>query len=241
MNKLTTAALKKKCNQLRNTEQAHIQRRFFKTAPGEYGHGDKFMGIKVPILRKIAKEYQEFSIQQITELLDSAWHEHRFIALCMLIHNYKKSKTKSQKNTVYRCYINNMDRVNNWDLVDISAPHIIGEHLIHSSPKILYRWATHNNLWYRRIAIVSTFAFIRQQMFSDTLNIAEILFKDAEPLLHKAAGWMLREVGKRQQHTLSHFLQQHAAIMPRTMLRYAIEKYPKNIRNNYLKQKLIIA
>lgn len=212
-------------------EKALILQRFFKTGPGEYGEGDVFAGIKVPDLRKLAKKYNNLQLIEIKSLIKSTIHEERLIALFILIEQYKK--TTNQK-AIYDFYISNIRHVNNWDLVDLSAPHIVGHYLFDKNRDILQEWSLNKNLWLRRIAIIATFYFIRKNDFNDTLKITFNLLHDKEDLIHKAAGWMLREIGKRDLEIEEKFLLQHYKKMPRTMLRYAIERFPEAKRKTYL-------
>jgi 3-methyladenine DNA glycosylase AlkD len=214
---------------------AGILRGFFKTGPGEYGEGDRFRGIRVPVLRKLCKEFRHAGIEVISELLDSPWHEDRMLALLLLIERYRASDEQGRE-ALYDFYCSRTGRINNWDLVDVTCPHIVGRHLDSRDRTPLYRFAESPNLWERRIAIVSTFHFIRNDDFHDTLALAERLLADPEELLHKATGWMLREVGKRDQQTLEAFLDQYATAMPRTALRYAIEHFPEEQRKWWLKR-----
>ncbi|ACF11133.1 DNA alkylation repair enzyme [Chlorobaculum parvum NCIB 8327] len=215
---------------------AAILRGFFKTGPGEYGEGDRFRGIRVPVLRKLCREFRHAGIEVISELLESPWHEDRMLALLLLMERYRAS-SESGREELYDFYCSRSDRVNNWDLVDVSCPHIVGRHLQTRDRSPLYRFVESSNLWERRIAIVSTFHFIRDNNFTDTLILAERLLADPEELLHKATGWMLREVGKRDQPQLEAFLEEYATVMPRTMLRYAIERFPEEERLAYLKKR----
>ncbi|AAM72532.1 MAG TPA: DNA alkylation repair protein [Chlorobaculum sp.] len=215
---------------------AGILRRFFKTGPGEYGEGDRFRGIRVPVLRKLCREFLHAGVEVISELLDSPWHEDRMLALLLLIERYQSS-SESGREALYEFYCTLTGRINNWDLVDLSAPCIVGRHLHTRDRSRLYRFVESSSLWERRIAIVSTFHFIRNNDFSDTLALAERLLTDPEELLHKATGWMLREVGKRDQPLLEAFLEHYAIAMPRTMLRYAIERFPEDERKGWLKRR----
>jgi 3-methyladenine DNA glycosylase AlkD len=226
--------LKKELKSLADKEQSRNLQRFFKTGKGEYGEGDIFLGIKVPVQRNVAKKYTDLNLKYLQILLNSKIHEYRFIALIILI---KKSGVSSDAlKEIFGFYIKNSKNVNNWDLVDISAPHIVGRFLSDkSNRKILYKFAKSKNLWEKRIAIISTFSFIRENQFQDTLKIAEILLSDDHDLIHKAVGWMLREVGNRDRRTEEIFLKKYYKKMPRTMLRYAIEKFPKDLRVSYLK------
>jgi len=228
--------LKSEIKSLANPERAKISQRFFKTGKGEYGEGDIFIGITVPESRKIAKKYLLLQLEEILELLKSKIHEERLIALLILIEKFKKAKkNKVEKRKVFEFYLNNSQHINNWDLVDLSADKIIGEFLFNEDKQLLHHYAKSKNIWQRRISIVSTYAFIRKRKFGETLAIAQILINDEHDLIHKAVGWMLREVGKRNSQVLETFLQQHYKIMPRTMLRYSIEKFPKEKRLKYLK------
>ncbi len=222
-------------NQLQNSSKAKILSGFFKTAPGQYGEGDIFLGITVPQQRQIAKKYLLISLDDIQTLLHSPIHEQRLTALIILTEQYKKA-TSDQQHQIYHFYLKNAQHINNWDLVDGSAPYIPGQYLLHKPKDILYQLAQSNNLWEKRIAIVSTFAFIRNNQFQPTLDISKILIHDQHDLIHKAIGWMLREVGKRNQALLEKFLNWNLKHLPRTTLRYAIEKFPTEKRRYYLKK-----
>ncbi|NTV01581.1 MAG: DNA alkylation repair protein [Chlorobiaceae bacterium] len=206
---------------------------FFKTGPGQYGEGDRFRGIRVPTLRKLCREFRQAGIGEIVPLLASPWHEDRLLALLLLVDRYNLSD-EAGREAIFNTYCSRTDRINNWDLVDLSAPNIVGTHLATRDRSPLYRFAVSESLWERRIAIVSTFHFIRLNQFDDTLAIAERLLADRHDLIHKATGWMLREVGKRDQPALEGFLAAHYPRMPRTMLRYAIERFPENQRQAWL-------
>ncbi len=214
-------------------DKAKILSGFFKTGKGEYGEGDVFLGIYVPIQRAIAKKYTDLDLAELETLLKNKIHEHRTGALFILCDQYKKSDDKT-KEKIFKFYLKNTSRINNWDLVDLSAPNIVGEWLLKKDKKILYKLARSKNLWEKRISIVSTLAFIRTKQLHDTLKISEILINDNHDLIHKAVGWMLRETGKRDEIVLRNFLNKHATKMPRTMLRYSIEKFNKTDRNYYL-------
>ena len=226
--------IKKRLRKLGNKERAKVSRRYFKTGPGEYGEGDIFLGIPVPELRKLAKSYRHLALKDTTKLLQSPIHEERLVALLILIHIFSVGD-ESMKKEIFDLYLNNTRYINNWDLVDVSAQYIVGAYLAHKNKKVLYRLAKSEDLWERRIAIMSTFHFIRQDVFSETLKIAEVLIADREDLIHKAVGWMLREVGKRSLQVEEQFLKLYYKKMPRTMLRYAIEKFPQARRQLYLK------
>jgi len=225
--------LKKELQDLADDEQAKNLQRFFKTGKGEYGEGDIFLGIKVPVQRDIAKKYSGLSLPKIQELLKSKIHEHRLTGLIILSNKYKESKEEEKAN-IFNFYLKNTKNINNWDLVDVTAPNIVGHFLFDKKKNILYDLARSADLWERRIAIVSTFDFIKKQEFQETLALSEILLDDKHDLIHKAVGWMLREVGKKDKVVLENFLKQHYKIMPRTMLRYAIEHFPEEKRKMYL-------
>jgi len=225
--------LKSELKNLASEEDARQLQRFFKTAKGEYAEGDRFLGIRVPILRDVAKKYQQMSLEDAALLLCSGFHEERMIALILLVSRFKKA-SPSDKESIYKIYLSHTKYINNWDLVDTSAEHIVGAYLFNLDRKPLYVLAESLDLWERRIAILSTFHFIRQRQFADTLAISEILLHDEHDLIHKAVGWMLREVGKRDLAEEESFLKKHCRAMPRTMLRYAIEKFPEEKRRRYL-------
>ena len=218
----------------KNTKQKEVLQRFFKTSKGEYGEGDIFLGAKVPEIRSVIKNHKELSFKELQELLDSKIHEYRLAALLILVNQYTKTKSE----TIVEFYLGNTKNINNWDLVDLSADKIRGTYLLDKDKKILYSLARSNNLWERRIAILSTFHFIKNNQFQDTLKISEILLKDKHDLIHKAVGWMLREVGKRDQELEESFLKKHYKSMPRTMLRYSIEKFKEKKRKKYLKNQI---
>lgn len=230
---MSIADLRDRLQQLSNRDTATILQRFFKTGPGEYGEGDLFLGIKVPPLRLLAKEFIELSAEHTLELLHSKYHEERVLALMILTAKFARAN-EDQQQEIYQLYIDNMDWINNWDLVDGSAPYIVGPYLYNRSRQQLYDLAPSDNLWRRRIAIIATFYFIRKKDFADSLNISEMLLQDKEDLIHKAVGWMLREIGKRDLATEEQFLQKHYKKMPRTMLRYAIEKFSEEKRRYYM-------
>lgn len=218
-------------------EKAKNLRWFFKTGPGEYGEGDIFIGIKVPLLRSIAKKHLDLTIAELQELLASKIHEERLAALMILVLRFPKS-TDNEKKIIYNFYLKNTANINNWDLVDLSAPHIVGGYLIDKDKNILEKLASSKNLWEKRTAILATFQFIKTGQFDTSLKIAGILLKDGHDLIHKAVGWMLREIGKRNLKVEEDFLKLHYKKMPRTMLRYAIEKFPERKRKGYLLRKV---
>jgi 3-methyladenine DNA glycosylase AlkD len=227
----------KKLSKLKNKESTKILARFFKTGKGEYGEGDIFWGIKVPEQRKIAKEFVDLLFSELQELLKNSVHECRLTALHILTYRFEKAlKNKDLKvqSTIFNFYIKNIKCVNNWDLVDTSAPTIVGGHLFDKDRSILYKLAKSKNLWEKRIAIISTLYFIKRKDFSDTLKISEILLGDKLDLIHKAVGWMLREVGKKDEKVLRDFLKKNSKMMPRTALRYSIEKLSEKERRYYL-------
>jgi 3-methyladenine DNA glycosylase AlkD len=220
-------------NKLKNPAKAKILAGFFKTGKGEYGEGDVFLGITVPLQRTVAKKFIGLDFLEIQKLLNSKIHEHRLVALLILVEKYRKGEEK-EKGKVVKMYLKNTKKINNWDLVDLSAHYILGDYLLTRNRKILYKLACSKNLWEKRIAIISTFALIRAGEFEDTLKISKILLKDNHDLIHKAVGWMLREVGKRDQKVEEKFLLRYYSDMSRTTLRYAIERFPKEKRQSYL-------
>jgi len=225
--------LKKDLQNLGRQEKSKPLGRFFKTGEGEYGEGDKFLGVSVPDQRKIAKKYQDIGLNDVQKLLDSKFHEHRQVALIILTLQFKKAEDKKK---LVDFYLKNTKNINNWDLVDVSAPKILGEFLIDKDKSVLYKLAKSKNLWEKRIAMLSTYAFIKNGQFDDALKIAEILLNDRHDLIHKAVGWMLREIGNRNQAVEEKFLKKHHKTMPRTMLRYAIEKFPEKKRKAYMQK-----
>lgn len=217
-----------------NNDIAAHSMRFFKTGKGEYGEGDRFLGIRVPVIRKFVKDFYEISLEETTELLKSPFHEARLLALLIMVAKYASAKLNSEQADIYRAYLGNTKFINSWDLVDCSAEHVVGAHLFLKNRKPIYRLVRSKNLWERRIGIISTFHFIKRKEFTDTLECARLLLNDKEDLIHKAAGWMLREVGKRGYAAEEKFLARYYKQMPRTMLRYAIEKFPEKERLAYL-------
>jgi len=210
----------------------HLQR-FFKTAPGVYGAGDKVLGLRVPALRKLVRDYRQLNDADALEMLASSWHEERLLALMLLVDGYDRGD-ESRRERIHRAYLEHTRYINNWDLVDASAEHIVGPHLEAREIALLQRLAKSDDIWERRIAIISTFHFIRRNEFAPTLKIARLLLEDSHDLIHKAVGWMLREVGKRDRRVEDAFLKKHYKKMPRTMLRYAIERHPETLRKRYL-------
>jgi len=230
-----TDKIKKDLRKKQNKENARNLARFFKTKKGEYGEGDVFLGIKVPEQRETARKFfKEASLKDLKELLQSEIHEFRLTALIMLVEKYKKAG-EDEKEKVFNFYLNNIKRINNWDLVDLSAPNIVGEYLSDKDKKILFALAKSKNIWERRIAVISTFAFIRRNQFKETLMLSKILLNDEHDLIHKAVGWALREVGKKDEKKEKEFLEKFCSKMPRTMLRYAIEKFGDKERARFLR------
>jgi 3-methyladenine DNA glycosylase AlkD len=227
------AAARKRLREFADRQRGKFLLRFFKTGPGEYAEGDRFLGVRVPDLRRVAREFRSLSLDNLGKLLRSKWHEDRLLALVILTQRYPRS-SNSERDTIYRLYLASTDRINNWDLVDVSAAQIVGAHLIDQNTATLRRLAKSPSVWERRIAIIATQQFIRAGRFEETLTIVEGLLEDSHDLIHKAAGWMLREVGKRDRSALEKFLERNASRMPRTMLRYAIEHFPRIVRKRYL-------
>lgn len=225
--------LKRDLKRHANSEKAAFFPRFFRAGKGEYGEGDKFLGVTVPHCRAVAKLHRDLSLKDVTLLLASPWHEERLTALFILVDHYRKGDDDIRAE-VFACYWKNRARVNNWDLVDSSAPHIVGTHLMTRSRKPLHQLARARSLWDRRIAIIATQTFIRVGDLDETFALARVLLNDDHDLIHKAVGWMLREAGKKDPKRLEHFLDEHCTHMPRTMLRYAIEKLPPARRKFYL-------
>jgi 3-methyladenine DNA glycosylase AlkD len=228
--------LKQDLHKLANPQKAKLLARFFKTGRGEYGEGDIFLGIIVPEQRKIATKYKNLSLSKLEQLLKSKIHEERLINLFILVNQFQKANPAQQK-TIFNFYLKNTNYINNWDLVDLSAPDIVGQYILENSEAkpVLYKLAKSSSLWERRISVLATFAFIKAKNYKDSLKIAKKLLKDKHDLIHKACGWMLREVGKRDKKLLREFLDQHCRQMPRTMLRYAIEKLDQKTREYYLR------
>jgi len=229
-----TKQIMDKLRELSDRDVAAHSQRFFKTGKGEYGEGDRFLGIRVPTIRKCVREYHAISLEDTLNLLQSSFHEARLLALLILVAKYSSANTSAEKTAIYRSYLSHTEFINSWDLVDCSAEHIVGDHLFSKDRKPIYRLVRSRSLWERRIGVISTFHFIKREDFSETLAIAELLLYDKEDLIHKAVGWMLREVGNRNRNVEERFLEKHYKEMPRTMLRYAIEKFPESERLAYL-------
>ena len=224
-------------NGLKDDSKAKILQRFFKAKKGGYNEGDIFLGINVSMQREIAKKYPDLSLGEIQVLMDSKFHEHRMTGLIILVRQYKKSKKdKLKQREIFQFYLKNTHNVNNWDLVDISAPSIVGDFLSREGTDLLKSLAKSENLWERRISIVATYSFIKKRILGETLVIADMLINDKHDLIHKAVGWMLREVGKQNLNVLEIFLETRHEHMPRTMLRYAIEKFPEDKRKFFMQK-----
>lgn len=230
------AALRSELRGHASPTKAKLLARFFKTGPGQYGEGDVFLGVMVPQTRTVVRRFAGLPMEDIATLLESEYHEERLCALLLLVRRFERGDAV-ERARVYRFYLRNLDRVNNWDLVDLSAPNIVGEHLlaVGDSGSVLVRLASSRDVWRRRIAVLATAAFIRAQRPVPTFNIARMLLDDGHDLIHKAVGWMLREVGKRLGTDVEEeFLRRHYRHMPRTMLRYAVERFPHRLRRAYL-------
>jgi 3-methyladenine DNA glycosylase AlkD len=229
----TVTAVRRRLRDLGDPADAEFLQRFFKTGLGEYGAGDRFLGIRVPVIRKLAREFRELPLEDVVRLLHEPWHEARLLAVILLADAYEKG-TAAERDAIFRRYLENAERVNNWDLVDASAPRIVGAHLATRPRALLDTLAQSKNIWERRIAVVTTQRLIRNGEFDDTVRLATALLGDQHDLIHKAVGWMLREVGDRDSAVLDKFLEAHAHEMPRTMLRYAIEKMGAAKKRRYM-------
>lgn len=232
---MAISSVKKELLKNGDKEQAKHLSRFFKTGKGQYGEGDVFLGIKVPVQREIVKKFKDAELKEIQELLNDEIHECRLTGLLILVNRYKKAEDKKK---IFDFYLKNTKRINNWDLVDLTAPNIVGDFLLDKKKEreILYSLVKSKNLWERRIAVLSTFTFLRNKDYKDVLKISEILLKDEQDLIHKAVGWMLRETGKRDKDVEVSFLKKHHKKMPRTMLRYSIEKFSPREREFFMKK-----
>jgi 3-methyladenine DNA glycosylase AlkD len=218
---------------LADPARARVLAGFFKTGPGGYGEGDRFLGVLVPQIRRLAREFRGAPLSACRELLASPWHEERLLGLLLAVDRYRRGDP-AERGRVFRFYVASFPRINNWDLVDVTAEHVTGAHLWDRPRGVLLRWARSPNLWVRRIALLSTFHFIRKSDFAWTLRLAKLYLEDPQDLIHKATGWMLREVGKRDVGALRAFLGRHAPALPRTALRYAIERLPEPERRRWL-------
>ena len=233
---MTAAFVFEELKSMANPEKVAYLQRFFKTGPGEYAEGDLFLGLMNPQTRSIAKANKSLPISELQILLENRYHEARLCALVIATERYKRAKPVEKKE-LYDFFIKNTRYINNWDLIDDTCPHVIGEYLLDKDRSILYKFAKSKNLWEQRIAIISSRTFVRNGDFKDTIVLAEMLIDHKHDLMHKAVGWMLREIGKRDKETLSEFLEKYATKMPRTALRYAIEHYPEPERQYFLKKK----
>lgn len=233
--KQITKTITSELQALTNAEKREIFPRFFKAGKGEYGEGDRFLGVTVPNIRAIAKLHKDISIEEIRELIQSEWHEVRLCALIIMVEKSKK-KDEALRKELFNLYLSQTKRINNWDLVDLSCRFIIGEYLLDKSRDILYQLAQSSLLWDNRIAIVSTYAFIRKGQLEDTYALSDLMMQHPHDLMHKAIGWMLREAGKRNPERLYDYVMSHRADMPRTMLRYAIEKFSPKERTILMKR-----
>ena len=233
--KQLTKTITNKLQALSDAEKREIFPKFFKAGKGEYGEGDRFLGVTVPNIRAIAKQYKNISLNEIRELMQSEWHEVRLCALLIMVEKSKK-KDEALRQQLFDLYLSQTDRINNWDLVDLSCRFIVGEYLLDKSRDILYQLAQSPLLWDNRIAIVSTYAFIRKGQLEDTYALSDLMMHHPHDLMHKAIGWMLREAGKRDSERLYDYVMSHRADMPRTMLRYAIEKFSPAERSILMKR-----
>ena len=231
---MNAAELIAKLEAMADPERAKAVARFFKCSPGEYGEGDQFRGIPVPTVRAAIRPFRSLALPEIDKVLQSPWHEDRLAALLLLVHQFERGDEGARKST-YDLYVQRFDRINNWDLVDTSAPQIVGGWLADRDRRVLTKWAKSPRLWTRRVAVLATLFFIRQGDFDDILRLAAMLLDDREDLMHKAVGWMLREAGKRDESVLDAFLVEHCRAMPRTMLRYAIERLEPAKRERYMR------
>jgi len=229
-------AVRREMRKVATARRAKANSWFFKTGPGEYGEGDRFLGVTLPDMRAVARHHRDLPHQDAIRLLRSPWHEERLLALIILVGQYARGSER-ERHAIHRLYLRNLKYVNNWDLVDSSAGQIVGAHLRPNDRRILRTLARSQSLWDRRIAMIATSHYIRQNDFTDALAIAALLLHDEHDLIHKAVGWMLREIGKRDRTAEERFLGRHAHEMPRTMLRYAIEKFPSRLRRQYLNQR----
>ena len=232
---LTAAAVKRELKTLINPEKAAFYPSFFKTGKGEYGEGDKFLGVVVPDQRKVARQFKSLPLKQIEKLLDDPYHECRLTGILILVNQYEKCRDADERKAICDFYVSKLDRVNNWDLVDSSAQKILGPQLYDSKDRrLLYRLAKSKHLWRERVAVIATLYFIKHDDFADTLKLCEQMLNHQHDLMHKATGWMLREIGKRNRQVLEAFLDRWHEKMPRTMLRYSIEHFSKSDRKKWM-------
>ena len=229
------SALRRALRAAATPADAAFLQRFFRTGPGEYGEGDRFLGIRVPVIRRLVREYRALPLRDAVRLLQSPWHEARLCALLLMVARYRRGDA-AERGAVHAAYLANTRRINNWDLVDASAEHIVGAHLDPARLDLLERLAHSDSLWERRIAMLATFHWIKRGRFGPALRMAELLLGNPQDLIHKAVGWMLREVGKRDRAALEAFLDRHGPRIPRTTLRYAIERFPEAQRQHYLRR-----
>lgn len=237
---MTVTEIKKRLRKEGNLKSSEHSSRFFKTGKGEYGYGDLFLGIRVPVIRRFAKEFASLSFTDTKKLIRSKYHEERLLGLIILVNKYKKTKNNLEQEKIYQIYIDHFKYINNWDLVDVTCPHIVGKHLMDKDRSIIYKWAKSDDLWTKRISILTNWWFVRNGDLSDVFKISNILLKDEHDLIHKAVGWMLREAGKKDIKKLEAFLRPVYKKMPRTMLRYAIEKFSEKKRKSYLEGKISV-
>lgn len=233
---MTATQVKRTIQSLADPKRDKLSSRYFKTGPGQYGEGDVFAGLKAAQTKAIIRQHREMPLTEVKKLINDKIHECRSVALGILVWQFTKGGER-QKKTIYDFYFKNVKGINNWDLIDGSAPKIVGPYLLDKNRAFLYQLAQSKNVWQRRIAIMATAAFIRENQLADTLKLAKILLQDPHDLIHKAVGWMLREVGKKDEKTLTAFLEKRTLAMPRTMLRYAIEKFPERKRQYFLKKR----
>jgi 3-methyladenine DNA glycosylase AlkD len=234
MSSATLADLRRELLASADPAKAEGLQRFFKTGPGQYGEGDRFLGVRVPRLRRVARSYRTLDREFVLELLRSPWHEERLLALLILVEQYRRGADE-ERDAIYRLYLSHTLHINSWDLVDSSAEHIVGAHLDPARLDVLERLARSASLWERRIAIIATLHWIKRGIFEPALHLAELLLHDRHDLIHKAVGWMLREVGERDRPREDAFLRRHYRTMPRVMLRYALEHYPEAQRQAFLR------
>ena len=233
--RITTSQIRRSLRASADPKHAQVLQRFFKTGPGEYGEGDRFLGLRVPDIRRVARESDGLPLAGVLTLLRANYHEERLLALLILVRRFERGAPE-ERERLFRIYLAHRSYINNWDFVDLTAPRILGAWLLDHPRDLLDELAQSANLWERRMAMLATLAFIRQGQLADALRLAEGFLADRHDLMHKACGWMLREAGKRDQRALMGFLERHAAQMPRTMLRYAIERFPAHERERWMRK-----